>query len=101
MNWLLHSFRWRILLGAFLWTLGLIPVGHLIFLTIHHQARGFGSVVILPVEPVTTLTFAVLLMLAGMWQVRAGLSSFSRLRTQLTGVRDGSGRRIEGTYPIE
>lgn len=101
MNWLLHSFRWRILLGAFLWTLGLIPVGHLIFLSVHHQARGFGRVVILPVEPITTLTFAFLCMVAGALLVHEGLSSFSQLRKQLLGVRDGSARRIEGTYPIE
>src|SRR6185312_17419218 len=94
-------FRWRILLGAFLWTLGLIPVGHLIFLTIHRQAHPSSRIVILPVEPVTTLTFAVLCMLAGVWQVRAGFSSFNRLRNQLTGVRDGTARRIEGSYPTE
>jgi len=101
MNWMLNSFRWRILSGAFLWTLGLIPVGHLIFLTVHHRGHAFGRVVMLPVEPVTTLVFAFLCMLGGIWQVRAGLSSFSRLRKQLSGVRDGSARRIEGTFPIE
>ena len=101
MNWLLNSFRWRILLGAFLWTLGLIPVGHLIFLSIHHRAHDFGHIVMLPVEPVTTLIFAALCMLAGVLLVREGLSSFSRLRKQLLRVRDGSARRIEGTYPVE
>ena len=101
MNWLLHSFRWRILLGAFLWTLGLIPVGHLIFLTVHHQVHGLHRAVILPVDPVTTLIFASLCMLAGALLVHAGLSSFTQLRKQLLGVRDGSARRIEGTYPIE
>jgi signal transduction histidine kinase len=101
MNWLLHSFRWHILLGAFLWTLGLIPVGHLIFLSVHHQAHGFGRVVILPVDPLTTLIFASLCMLAGALLVHAGLSSFSKLRKQLLSVRDGSARSIEGTYPIE
>jgi signal transduction histidine kinase len=40
-------------------------------------------------------------MLGGIWQVRAGLSPFSRLRRQLSGVRDGSGHRVEGAYPIE
>src|SRR5690242_4614569 len=101
MNRLLYSFRWRILLGAFLWTLGLIPVGHLIFLTIHHQVRGFSRVVILPVEPVTTLIFASLCMIAGALLVHAGLSSFDELRKQLLGVRDGSAGRIEGIYPTE
>jgi signal transduction histidine kinase len=101
MKRLLHSFRWRILLGAFLWTLGLIPVGHLVFLTIHHQGRGFNRVVIMPVEPVTSLIFASLCMLAGASLVHAGFSSLSELRKQLLGVRNGSARRIEGTYPTE
>jgi len=101
MNWLLNYFRWRILSGAFLWTLGLIPVGHWIFLTAHHRTHASGRMVILPVEPVTTFAFAFLCMLGGIWQVRAGLSSFSRLRRQLSNVRDGSAPRIEGTYPTE
>ncbi|HEX7960759.1 MAG TPA: ATP-binding protein, partial [Terriglobales bacterium] len=101
MKRLLHSFRWRILLGAFLWTLGLIPVGHLIFLTVHHQAHGFRRVVIMPVDPVTSLIFASLCMLAGASLVHAGLSSLRELRKQLLDVRNGSARRIEGAYPTE
>jgi hypothetical protein len=100
MNWL-HSFRWRVLLGAFLWTLGLVPLAHLIFSTVHHQTQPSGRVVIVHVDPVTTLVFAFLCMLGGIWQVRAGLLPFGRLRRQLSGVRDGSGRRVEGAYPIE
>ena len=100
MNWL-HSFRWRILLGAFLWTLGLVPLGHLIFSTVHRQTHPASRIVILHVDPVTTLTFAFLCMWGGIWQVRAGLSPFGRLRTQLSSVRDGSVRRVEGAYPIE
>ena len=95
MNWL-NSFRWRILLGTVLWTLGLIPLLHWLFLVVHHQtrfiprnARGifFGS--------------ALIFILAGILQFRAGLLPFGRLRRQLSGLRDGSGRRIEGTYPAE
>jgi signal transduction histidine kinase len=99
-NWL-HSFRWRILLGAFLWTFGLVPFAQLIFGLVHRQTEPAGRIVILRVDPTTTLAFAFLCMVAGIWQVRAGLSPFGRLRRQLSGVRDGSGRRIEGTYPIE
>jgi signal transduction histidine kinase len=40
-------------------------------------------------------------MVAGAALVQAGLSSFIQLRKQLLGVRDGSARRIEGTYPTE
>jgi signal transduction histidine kinase len=100
MNWL-HSFRGRILLGAFLWTFGLVPLVHLIFATVHHQTQPPGRILILPVDPATTLVFAFFCLLGGIWQVRAGLSPFGRLRSQLLGVRDGTGRRIEGTYPIE
>ena len=100
MNWL-HSLRWRILLGAFLWTLGLVPLVHLIFSTVHHQTQPASRVVILRVDPTTTLVFAFLCMLGGILQVRAGLRPLSRLRRQLSGVRDGSNRRVEGAYPIE
>ncbi len=95
MNWL-HSFRWRILLGTVLWTLGLIPLMHLLFLVVHGQLRfmpawGIGIFIV----------FATLCILAGIWQFRAGLLPFGRLRQQLSGLRDGSGDRIEGTYPTE
>ncbi len=100
MNWL-HSFRWRILLGALLWTFGLVPLVHLIFTTVHRQPHIPGGVVMLRVDPTTTLVFAFFCMLGGIWQVRTGLATFSRLRRQLSGLRDGSGRRIEGTYPVE
>src|SRR5262249_18726140 len=33
--------------------------------------------------------------------IRAALLPFGRLRKQLLGMRDGSGRRVEGTYPTE
>src|ERR1700727_2311820 len=100
MNWL-HSLRWRILLGAFLWTLGLVPLVHLLFSTVHHQTHPAGRVVMVRVDPTTTLVFAFFCMLGGMWEERAGLRPLSRLRRQLSGVRDGSSRRVEGAYPIE
>jgi len=95
MNWR-HSFRWRILLGTVLWSLGLIPVMHLFFLVVHRQLRfipGWGIGVF--------LTFATLCILAGIWQFRAGLLPFGRLRRQLLGLRDGTGERIAGSYPTE
>src|SRR3984885_10433566 len=98
MNWL-RSFRWRILSGAFFWTLGLIPVGFLVFLAVHYRSR--VRITLPSVATGTTLVFAFFCLLAGIWQIRAGLAPFGRLRRQLSGVRDGSGRRIEGTYPIE
>src|SRR5580698_1333388 len=91
-----HSFRWRILLGTVLWTLGMIPLMHLLFLMVHGQLRfvpewGIG----------VSLIFAALCILAGIWQFRSGLLPFGRLRQQLSRLRDGSGDRIEGIYPTE
>jgi signal transduction histidine kinase len=95
MKWL-RSFRWRIFFGAFLWTLGLIPLLHWLFLVTHHQTR------LIPRRFVEVfLISGFLFMLAGILQVRAGLSPFGRLRKQLSGLRDGSVPRIEGTYPTE
>jgi signal transduction histidine kinase len=95
MNWL-RSFRWRILLGTLLWTLGLIPVLHLLFLVIHHQTRLVPARYV-PVFMGSSLVF----ILAGIWQLRAGLLPFGRLRRQLLHLREGSTRRVEGTYPSE
>ncbi len=95
MNWL-RSFRWRILLGTALWTLGLIPLLHTFFLAIHGQVSfipnwGYG----------VFFVFATVFISAGVWQFRVGLLPFGRLRRQLSGLRDGSADRIEGTYPTE
>jgi len=95
MNWL-RSFRWRILLGTFLWTVALIPLLHLLFLWTHHQMRLLPSRFLAPF-----LFSSAAFILAGVWQFRAGLLPFGRLRRQLTGLRDGSGRRVEGKYPTE
>ena len=93
---LLRSFRSRILLGTFLWTLGLIPLLHLLFLLVHRQMRfiSAGGIKIF-------LVFSSACISAGIWQFRAAILPFSYLRRQLSGLRDGSNIRIEGTYPTE
>jgi signal transduction histidine kinase len=95
MKWL-HSFRLRILLGTFLWTLGLIPLLHLLFLLVHRQMRfiSAGGIKIF-------FVFSSACIWAGIWQFRAAILPFSYLRRQLSGLRDGSNIRIEGTYPTE
>jgi len=95
MNWS-NSFRYRIVVGTFLWTLGLIPILHLLFLLIHHR---MGTISALSVR--IFLIFSFLYISGGIWQFRAAILPFGRLRRQLLGLRDGSNRRIEGTYPNE
>ena len=98
MKWL-HSFRWRILSGAFFWTLGLVPIGYLIFFAIHYRTH--PRIFLSSTGATTGIGFAFLCLLAGIWQIRAGLAPFGRLRKQLSGVRNGSSRTIEGKYPVE
>jgi signal transduction histidine kinase len=95
MNWL-RSFRSRVLLGTFFWTLGLIPLLHYSFLVVHHQTR-----LIPPRFLGTFFGSAFVFILVGIWQFRAGLLPFVRLRRQLLALRDGSASRVEGTYPTE
>lgn len=96
MTWA-HSFRWRIILGTVFWTMGLIPLMHLLFLAIHGQVHRYMA----PWGIVVFVVFAILFISAGIWQFRAGLLPFGRLRRQLLNLGDGSGHRIEGTYPTE
>jgi len=94
MSWL-HSFRWRVLFGAFLWTLGLVPLVHVTFIVVHRLYRGSISTF----TPAFVISF--FFMLAGILLVRSAFLPFGRLRSHLSGLRDGSVRRIEGTYPTE
>ena len=92
---LLHSFRWRILFGTFLWTLGLVPLVHVSFRVVHHLYRG-------PISAFTpAFVISFFLMLAGILLVRSALLPFAKLRRHLLGLRDGSVSRIEGKYPTE
>ncbi|PYP85783.1 MAG: hypothetical protein DMG65_20045 [Candidatus Angelobacter sp. Gp1-AA117] len=94
MKWL-HSFRWRILFGAFLWTVGLVPLVHVSFIVLHHLYRGrIGAF-----TPAFVISF--FFMLVGILLIRSAFLPFGRLRKQLSGLSDGSLRRIEGTYPTE
>jgi signal transduction histidine kinase len=95
-NWQ-RSFRWRILLGTMLWSFGLIPIFHVVFLAIHRQLRQQLSEWDVGMLLVVGLVF----ILAGIWQFRSGLMPFGQLRQQLLRLRDGSGERIEGAYPTE
>jgi signal transduction histidine kinase len=91
------SFRRRILLGTFLWSLGLTPILHVGFLWTHHQLRYELN----PLSVGILLSLGVIFILTGIWQFRVALVPFARLREQLGRLKDGSNERIEGAYPTE
>jgi signal transduction histidine kinase len=94
---LLRSFRSRLLLGAALAAAGLLPIAHILSAMLLHRfpirlRAGSGTVL---------AGLAVVFIVAGISQVRSGLSPFDRLRARLAAVRDGRDRQIAGKYPTE
>lgn len=97
-----RSLAARVLVGAVLWTLGLLLVasallaavmehgGHAALLI--HGALGHTAAVVV---------LSLALLAAGAWQVRSGLASVARLRARLMDVRQGLASRVEGRYPSE
>jgi signal transduction histidine kinase len=92
-----RSFRARLLLGALLVALGILPLFHFVSIVLLHVHR-------IQIHVGTAwfiLAFAVGLIVVGFLEVRGGLSHFDRLRQRLSAVRDGRSRRLEGSYPSE
>lgn len=97
----LRSLRWHIVVAAVLWTIGLLPVGHMLFLVLTgHRHEKFIGVFHIGLSS-TLLALALVFLVAGFAQVRSGLLPFDQLRERLSAVRAGHERRIEGVYPAE
>ena len=97
------SLRNRLLLGAVLWTIGLlimVSAGLITAIELHHEVRMFLAVHDVFTRPLV-LMFAVCCLVAGFLQVRRGVSPIRNLRARLAGLHEGRDRRVEGTYPAE
>ena len=97
------SLRNRLLLGAVLWTIGLVIMMGALLIT----AMEFH-----PSVPIATAThdlfrqpmvlmLGVFCMAAGFLQVRTGVSPIRNLRARLVELHRGRHRRVEGHYPAE
>jgi signal transduction histidine kinase len=90
------SLRSRLLVGALLWTVGLLAVTNIVIVTL--VLRKFpGQVVHAGAMSVVALG----LLAAGLTQIRMGMGPLSALRTRLAAVREGRDRRVQGRYPTE
>jgi signal transduction histidine kinase len=97
------SLRSRVMLGAVLWSAGLFTIGG-IMATLATLLRSHASLmlhVMLGRHKAASFVLALLFMLAGVWQVRKGLSTLTNLRARLANVRDGRQRHVDGRYPAE
>ncbi len=98
-----HSLRGRLLLGAVLWTIGLVIIASALLVTAieFHPRVGLHIVVHDIFRRPLVVMLAVFCMAAGFVQVRRGLSAINNLRSRLAGLHEGRDRRVEGNYPAE
>jgi signal transduction histidine kinase len=97
------SLRSRVLVGAALWTIGLTIMGSAGLVTaIEHHPRVPLAIMVHDVfrQPLVMM-LGLFAMVAGLVQVRRGLSPINNLRTRLAGLHQGRDRRVEGNYPTE
>lgn len=97
------SLRSRLLLGAVLWTIGLLIMAGAALVTAMelHPRVPFAFMVHDTFRQPVVMMFGVFSMVAGLVQVRRGLSPINNLRARLAGLHEGRDRRVEGAYPTE
>ncbi len=105
----MSSLRGRVMLGAGLWTMGLISVLGLAFPFFFRPARpGVHPHVFritlshgIILHSSTLIVIAIACMVAGLILVQGALTPFATLRARLAGVRNGTDRRLSGQYSAE
>ncbi|HJZ76637.1 MAG TPA: sensor histidine kinase [Vicinamibacterales bacterium] len=97
------SLRARVLIGAALWTIGLLTVTSVVGIAVllGHPIEHAFLLHVFFTHPGESLAVAVVCLALGFWQVRKGLSTLDHLRAGLSDVRDGRDRQITGRYPSE
>ena len=94
----MRSLRGYVLVGAVLWTLGLLA-GWGVMITFHRER--FQFLVTVHSYPHMLLVGAVAAMLVGFAIVRRGLLPLDEMRRRLAAVRAGTADRVDGRFPTE
>lgn len=102
------SLRTRVLLGAILWTIGLVVLSFVIIAWVFYHAPDLpvigrrGSIHFIWTSHAFLLVVtAVIAMAGGAFQVRRGLAGIAQLRARLSAVHRGSESRLGGHYVPE
>jgi len=93
-----RSLRGSVLLGAILWTVGLLAVWSIV-LTFYSDA--FTSIRVVHQHAHMMAVLAIITAVAGFAVVRAGLTPFEEMRRRLGDIQRGADRRLQGRYPRE
>lgn len=94
----MSSVRRTVLLGALLWTFGMLAAFSVV-LTYHHPM--FDALRIVHSHAPFMSLLALASLAAGAAVVRGALAPLKDIRSNLAAVRDGSNLRVNGTYPTE
>ena len=94
----MRSLRLSVLVGACLWTLGLLAAWA-VLLTLNHRA--FMSVAVVHAYPHSLGLVAIACMVVGFALVRAGLKPLNEIRRRLADVQSGRAKQVLGRYPAE
>jgi len=99
----IRSLRGRVLLASVLWTGGLLFLVSfaLVYFMEHHPRTRLPAHVHGFLQAPAIVLSAIACLIAGLIHARRGLASVDRLRTQLSGLHAGQGRRMDGSYPAE
>lgn len=102
------SLRTRVLLGAILWTIGLVVLSFVIIAAVFHFAPDLpvlgkrGSIhFIWSSHAFLLVVTAIIVMAGGALQVRRGLAGIVQLRERLADVHRGTESRLGGDYVAE
>ena len=94
----MKSLRLAVLIGACLWTLGLLAVWA-VLVTLNHRA--FMSVAVVHAYPHSLGLLAIISMVVGFGLVRTGLKPLNEIRRRLADVQSGQAKQVLGSYPSE
>lgn len=97
------SLRARVLLGAFVWSVGMfLGSGFILthYMLINPEAPGMFHRFFYN-HMALSLFATIVSMVLGFQLVKQGLASFDQLRVRLFGVREGKDHRLDGEYPVE
>lgn len=95
----IRSIASRLAVGSLLWTLGVLAIA--VALTAGLARHSTSRVFTFELHWLAVGFSAAILLVAGLLQMRKGLSPFDELRRRLQAVRDGSTATVGGGYPPE
>jgi signal transduction histidine kinase len=96
----MRSLRTSVVLGAILWTLGLLAAWAL-FLTFYATSLTHTRIVRIHSFPHVLMFTSIVTMAAGFWIVRTALKPLRELRGRLGDIERGDTRSVDGRYPRE